>query len=148
MKSLLILLTLVGCGEVHGMPFGGEAPDSSGAGGTALVMGSGGSGSVAGTGGAAGGPAGSGGTAPASVGGSSGAMLDPSTVHVEQLPDCPASITDTHPVGRNPCGISADDHALYGCGGPCQFTDLTVNFEGTHVFGCVVFDPAVCFTTD
>jgi len=136
MKYLLLVL-LIGCGEVHGMPFGGELPESGGAaggapqgtGGMLVSTTPGGSGGVVGTGGVGGAPAPTG---------------------VEAWPVCPDYVTEFgSPISVSPaCGVSADGHLLYGCVGverqgypfdttPCQFTDPNDQYNDSHVFGCV-----------
>jgi hypothetical protein len=108
--------------------------------------------SMLGTGGATGGAlggvvvaTGAGGTIGTTVGaGGNGA------INVESLPACPDYVTEfAPPIEVSPaCGISADNHLLYGCVGverqgypfdtdPCQFTDPNDAYNGSHVFGCV-----------
>lgn len=161
MKYLLLVL-LVGCGEVHGMPFGDTLPGSGGSAGgsTPIVAGTGGAVAVAagtggvtisGTGGAVGG-AGGGIGGGAMAGGSAGAggQSNPRVIYVESLPLCPDYVTEFgSPIAASRlCGVSADNHLLYGCVGversgypldttPCQFVDQNDQYNDSHVFGCV-----------
>ena len=158
MKYLLFVL-LVGCGEVHGMPFGSGEPQ--GTGGIALA----GSGGAVAAGGASGASPGStGGTAVAGTGGAGGmdsagaggalvagtGGVVPRGIDVIALPVCPDYVTEFgSPISSSPaCGMSEDGHLLYGCVGverqgypldatPCQFTDPKDQYNGSHVFGCV-----------
>jgi hypothetical protein len=163
MKFLLVLLLAVGCGDVHGTPFGDEPLGSGGAAGSVasgtggsagaptVLTGSGGSPAAIGATGGVGGAVatatgGIGGAAPVATGGSSVRGV----VYVESLPMCPDYVTAFgSPITSSRfCGISSDNHLLYGCVGvvrqgiptdstPCQFTDPNNAYNGSSVFGCV-----------